>query len=111
MWWLFQVLIMTLIIGLNGASACQPRHRYRRSPYSFRSCSLRAFASTQLSYRERVRLSQGSDAWVIGAVHLSKQRIGCGSHDGLVDAVAICDPRNPVLDKLKFIAVRGRDVD
>jgi len=48
---------------------------------------------------------------VIGAVHLSKQRIGCGSHDGLIDAAAVCGPRNPVLDKLKFIAVRGRDVD
>jgi hypothetical protein len=43
---------------------------------------------------------------VIGAVHLSKQRIGCGSHDGLIDVDSVCDPRNPVLDKLKFIAVR-----
>jgi hypothetical protein len=48
---------------------------------------------------------------VIGTVHLNEQRIGCGSHDGLIDAVAVCGPRNPVLDKLKFIAVLGRDVD
>jgi hypothetical protein len=32
-------------------------------------------------------------------------------HNGLIDAVAVCGPRNTVLDKLKLVAVHGRDVN
>src|SRR3974390_2765772 len=62
------------------------------------SALVRCERSLQRNYRiaNEYGYFRGQILGVIGAVHLSKQRIGCGSHHGFVHAVWVRDPRKPV---------------